>query len=391
MGNGVVIFGLWVAAILSLVSARNSIYNVADYGAVGNGQRDDTQAFLKAWGAACADSYYPTFLIPSGKGRTFLLSQITFSGPCKSNVHVQVSGNLVAPNKLWTKKPETWIVFINIEGLTVDGHGQIDGQGAIWWPCITKHICSGAPYIMQFLGCTGLKLSGIYLKNSPGKHLAIYKSDWTTIKGLTITAPGDSPNTDGILIAESNHVHVYSSNIGVGDDCVAIGSGCYDVNISSVTCGPGHGISIGSLGANSKVEKVRVSGCNIFQTTVGVRIKTWQGGSGYAKNILYEHIVFNSVRSPILIDQYYCPQGNCANKTSAVAISDVTYNDLHGTSVDPVAIKIACSESMKCDRVVLNDVSFSFEGSQAPMQSYCLNAYGKMYGKVVPEVPCLKW
>ena len=39
-----------------------------------------------------------------------------------------------------------------------------------------------------------------------------------------------------------------------------------------------------------------------------------QGGSGYAREISYENINFNSVRSPIEIDQYYCPLGNCANK-----------------------------------------------------------------------------
>lgn len=31
-----------------------------------------------------------------------------------------------------------------------------------------------------------------------------------------------------------------------------------------------------------------------------------QGGSGYVKNIKYEHIKMDSVDHPILIDQYYC-------------------------------------------------------------------------------------
>lgn len=66
------------------------------------------------------------------------------------------------------------------------------------------------------MGCHGLDLSGIYLKNSPGKHLAIHRSDWVKIHDLTITAPGDSPNTDGILVQESKHASISSSIIGVG-------------------------------------------------------------------------------------------------------------------------------------------------------------------------------
>lgn len=53
---------------------------------------------------------------------------------------MQVSGNIVAPNKIWIIKAQTWIIFININGLTVEGHGEIDGQGAIWWPCVTERV-----------------------------------------------------------------------------------------------------------------------------------------------------------------------------------------------------------------------------------------------------------
>lgn len=70
--------------------------------------------------------------------------------------------------------------------------------------------------------------------------------------------------------------------------------------------------SIGSLGVQSSrasVEKINVHDCNIFNTLTGVRIKTWQGGSGYAKAITFANINITAAWSPIIIDQYYCNGG----------------------------------------------------------------------------------
>jgi polygalacturonase len=39
-----------------------------------------------------------------------------------------------------------------------------------------------------------------------------------------------------------------------------------------------------------------------------------QGGKGYAKGFLFQSLNMTEVQYPIVIDQFYCPQGNCPIK-----------------------------------------------------------------------------
>ncbi|KAK8936288.1 putative polygalacturonase [Platanthera zijinensis] len=346
------------------------------------------KAFLKTWKAACADSRNPYFVVPGRGGRKYLLSKIVFEGPCQSALKFLISGELVAENRVWTKEADTWITFKSIPRMTVLGDGLIDGRGSIWWDCLSKKI-------MEFMGCNGLRVKDLNLKDSPGKNLVVYKSDHVILTGLKITAPEDSPNTDGILISDSRFVVVSHSTIGVGDDCIAIGPRSYDISVSHINCGPGHGISIGSLGKNSaedNVERINISNSHISNTLTGIRIKTWQkGGAGYARFISYKNINFTAVKGGIIvIDQHYCPALNCPNKAGNVAVSGVSYTDLIGSSADDLAVKLVCSSSVPCRDITMTRVSFTTPQAGRGPTAYCANVQGREATDISPSVPCLK-
>lgn len=78
--------------------------------------------------------------------------------------------------------------------------------------------------------------------NSMGFHTKVTDSHDIAVWNLTITAPGDSPNTDGMHISNTTNINVTDSVIGTGDDCVSIGPGCKNVLVTRIACGPGHGI-----------------------------------------------------------------------------------------------------------------------------------------------------
>lgn len=154
--------------------------------------------------------------------------------------------------------------------------------------------------------------------NSKQFHINVLGGQNVTFLRVKIIAPEDSPNTDGIHIGRSSGISITDTVIQTGDDCVSLGDGCKDISITRVTCGPGHGISVGSLGKYSNedpVEGVIVRNCTIRNTSNGVRVKTWPDSrDGLASNLHFEDIVMENVGNPVLIDQEYCPWNQCNAK-----------------------------------------------------------------------------
>ena len=158
----------------------------------------------------------------------------------------------------------------------------------------------------------------IQSKDSKFFHINVLGCKSLQIQHVTITAPGNSPNTDGIHIGRSSSITITDANIGTGDDCISIGDGTQDITVNQVTCGPGHGISVGSLGKyqnEQPVSGIKVIGGTFSNTENGVRIKTWPASPpGIASDIHFENLIMNNVDNPILIDQGYCPNGQCSKK-----------------------------------------------------------------------------
>ncbi|GKU88952.1 hypothetical protein SLEP1_g3157 [Rubroshorea leprosula] len=93
--EGAFFFILLILCVLSSTQyighAQGQQFNVTDFGAVGDGKADDSQAFLSAWNESCETNgkSMPTMQVPAGK--TFLVKQVKFAGPCKSS-SVQIQG-----------------------------------------------------------------------------------------------------------------------------------------------------------------------------------------------------------------------------------------------------------------------------------------------------------
>ncbi|XP_061356010.1 polygalacturonase-like [Gastrolobium bilobum] len=380
----VVILHCW----LNSAMAEAAMYNVVDFGAKPDGKTDSTTAFLNAWGKACASSNPASIYVPQGR---FLLGSATFSGKCSNNaISIAIDGTLVAPSDISViSEAGNWLLFENVDGVSIRG-GVLDAQGNALWECKNsgQSNCPSGATTLEFTNSNNIAISGLTSINSQMFHIVIYGCQNVKVQGVKVMADGNSPNTDGIHVQMSSDVTILNSKIRTGDDCVSIGPGTNNLWIENVACGPGHGISIGSLGKDLNepgVQNVTVKTVTFTGTQNGVRIKTWgRPSNGFVRNVVFQDAIMVNVQNPIVIDQHYCP-GNkdCPGQASGVKISDVAYQDIHGTSQTQVAVKFDCSSEYPCSGIRMEDVKLTYNNQVA--QASCNNAGGAALGSVQPQ------
>ncbi|WCJ37654.1 Pectin lyase-like superfamily protein [Euphorbia peplus] len=348
---------------------------------------DISPVLLNAWKQACAAATPTVILIPKA---VYGLQPVKFIGPCKAAITLNVLGTLKAPTII---KADGWVTFYHVDKLTLTGGGTFDGQGQVVWKDTTcrKDVttCKSHSINLRFDYVTNSMVQSVISLNSKNFHVNVLGCDNLTFQRFTIIAPETSPNTDGIHIARSKRINVLNTNIGTGDDCISIGDGAQGVIMQNVHCGPGHGISIGSLGLyqnEQPVSGIYVKGCTFTNTDNGVRIKTWAGKFPcLASDIHFEGLTMNNVITPVIIDQQYCPHNQCNMKAaSKVKISGVYIKGITGTTTGPNPIQLMCSPSLPCEKVEIGNVTLKYVGTKGPAKITCANVKPTVTGPVLP-------
>ncbi|XP_047942809.1 polygalacturonase-like [Salvia hispanica] len=257
--------------------------------------------------------------------------------------------------------------------------------------CLSGHHICATGKSLAFLNSNNTSINGLTSINSQMFHIVIHGCRDIKLQNIKISAPEESPNTDGIHIGLSSGVSVTNSRIATGDDCISMSPGTSNVFVQNVACGPGHGISIGSLGwvlNEAGVENVTVKSCVLSGTQNGVRIKTWaRPSNGFVRNVHYEDHTMVNVMNPIIIDQNYCPSNkNCPNQSSGVKISGVTYKDIHGTSATETGVTLKCSKAEPCTGIKLDKVMLNYKNKA--VATVCGNTVQTMDGVIKP-LKCL--
>ncbi|KAI5656603.1 hypothetical protein M9H77_25396 [Catharanthus roseus] len=287
---------------------------------------------------------------------------------CNSPIIFNLNGDIFASKNLgdYEKNTRHWIIFKNIQDLTLNGgRGIIDGNGQVWWP---KHCkgdktqpCIARATALTFESYKNLVVNNLNLRNSQRMHLTIDDCKNVELSHIKINSPRDSPNTDEIHITGSTNVDLSYCVISAGDDCVSIVGGSHDIMATNMVCGPSHGISIGSLGEDGKIDIV---------SNIKVRGALTAGADN---------------GNPIIIDQFYCDKkGKCPEEDKeAVKIRNVVYENIKGFRASKDGISLNCSENVPCEGITIEDVELVYKDGSSGV--VCSSAKVSEKGLISPR------
>jgi len=321
--------GRWLAIAGLLVSFGPAAFGATTcdprrFGAKGDGIAKDTKA-IQAAIDACERS---------GGGTVRLTAGMYLSAPIvlKSHVTLQLDegATLIGsadhadyPAKVEFRERglQSLVSATSSTDVAITGKGVIDGAGESWWKMARSIKDAGVmgsdhprPRLIVFDHCTGVRIEGVTVQNSPMWQIVLYYSHDVVVRNIKVLAPANSPNTDAIDPFSSSHVLIDHIFADVGVDDVAIKSGVInspgpdepsrDITITDCTFLNGHGLSIGSEiagGANNiRAERIHFTG-----TDNGIRVKANRDRGSDVGHLLFRDIEMKNVKNAIIISEYY--------------------------------------------------------------------------------------
>ena len=329
------------------------IYDVRNYGAVGDGKTLNTAAIQKAIDD-CASKNGGTVLLEDG---TYMTGSIVL----RSNVNLHIEQNAVllgSPNcgdypekqnlkhviseNLPRTRNASMIFAEECENISITGMGKIDCNGTRfvrekqgeWTGWRFERIDAPTPpRVVFFAGCRNIKIEDITMLNQPsGWSYWIHDCDYVVFDKCKILAEVRYPNNDGIHINSSRNVTVSNCDIVTGDDCIVVRA------------------NNRSLAENKVCEKVTVTNCNLTSYSGGIRIG-WIS-DGVIKNCTFSNLVMTDtvIGISIVLPDFskVSDRGREDTLIENLLFNNIVMDKIYGR---PIKIYIGQTDGTRCEAI----------------------------------------
>ncbi|CAK7333279.1 unnamed protein product [Dovyalis caffra] len=298
--------------------------SILEFGAVGDGKTLNTLAFQNAifYLKSFTDKGGAQLYVPPGKwltGSFSLTSHLTLfleKGAVILGSQDPSHWDLVNPLpsygrgiELPGKRYQSLINGDMLNDVVVTGdNGTIDGQGSVWWDWFESHSLNySRPHLVEFTSSDYVVVSNLTFLNAPAYNIhPVYCSN-VLVQNISVSAPGESPYTIGIVPDSSNNVCIEDSLIEVGYDAIALKSGwdeygiaydrpTKDVHIRRLYLQSSSGSSI-AFGSEMSggISNVHVEQVHIYNSFSGIELRTTKGRGGYIKQIIISNVELENI------------------------------------------------------------------------------------------------
>ncbi|OGE48943.1 hypothetical protein PENARI_c024G01034 [Penicillium arizonense] len=305
------------------------------------------------------------------------------------NIEVQLDGELKFTDdiKYWQannfyyafQKSITFWVWGG-QDIKIFGKGTLNGNGQAWYNAFAgREILDSSntfyrPILFLTDNATRVSVEGITQLNSPCWTNFFVRTndvvfDDVFINAYSTNASALPKNTDGFDSLNVNGLTVTNTRVDIGDDCFSPKPNTTNIFVQNLWCNNTHGVSMGSIGQYSGVqdfiENAWIENVTLLNGQTGARLKAWAGpnvGYGRINNITYKNIHIENTDKPIVLDQCYfnINATTCAEYPSAVNITNITFENIYGTSSgaeDEVVADLTCSPNAVCSDIHLKNIN----------------------------------
>lgn len=323
------------------IPQKESVFKVADYGAVSDGNTLNTKAIQAAIEACAAKGgglvtfapgVYLTGSIFVKKGVHLRIDKgVEIRGSQDISDYPEIDTRVAGIEMKW---PAALINVIGQDNAAITGEGTVHAQGKpFWdkyWTMRKEYDSKGLRWIVDYdckrprtllvAESSNVTLKGITLKQAGFWTVHILYSKYVTVDGLVIrnNVDGHGPSTDGIDIDSSSFILVENCDIDCNDDnfCLKAGRDAdglrvnrpteYVVIRNCISRAGGGLITFGSETSGS-IRHILAHNLNAKGTGIGIRFKSARTRGGTVEDIQIQDIEMNGVGTALEVSMDWNP------------------------------------------------------------------------------------